>query len=126
MMQWDLRTRLDGQTGADDRVTWLERPQGDGLPAITLQTVVDGQEQHLKGFHGLQESRVQLDVWALSYVEAQTIAQAAVEAVVPADTVGDTVFSRTLIENRRDLTDRAAEATIYRVSMDLIVHHKPA
>lgn len=125
-MQADLRSRLLGQTGAGNRVTWLDRPQGSALPAITLQTITEERAQNLRGFEGLQMARVQLDVWGKSYAEAQTVSDAAIAAVVPAATQGGTTFSRTMIENLRDGQESAETQIFYRKSMDLIIHHSPA
>lgn len=125
-MQADLRSRLLGETDAANRVYWVDRPQLSDLPAITLQTIDEGREQILSGFGGLQESRVQLDVWGDNYASVQTVADEAIIAVVPAGSQGGTAFSRTMIELLRDLSEATETKTVFRKSMDLILHHSPA
>lgn len=134
-MDWKaaLRTRLlaDGPLGAlvSTRIDWVERPQGKTLPAVTLQCIGDGHEQHLKGFESLRPARVQYDVWADTYADATALKDALIAAAVPAHTGNGHVFSRAMVElPPRDLPDRitagdGAEKTIFRISMDLIHHH---
>jgi hypothetical protein len=142
-MDWQqaLRTRLlgDGPLAAlvSTRIDWNERPQGKVLPALTLQCVGDGREQHFKGFHSLQAARVQYDVWADSYATAAAIRDALIGedvapgAAVPAHTGNGHTFSRAMVElPPRDLTERVTvgdgqSKTIFRISMDLIHHHAP-
>jgi hypothetical protein len=121
-------TALVGQ-----RVYWVERPQKSALPAITLLTVSDGREQHLKGFDGLQSARVQIDVWAENrpgehhgYSKVREVTEAVIAALVPAAEQGSIQFSRSFVDSLRDLSERTETQTIFRSSMDLIVHHTTA
>lgn len=125
-MQGALRARLLGATAAGSKVYWLERPQGDALPAITLQTISGDRPQTYTGFQGWRISRVQLDAWAASYASARSILDAAVAALAPLVASNGIRFDRTDFESERDGTDRLGTATIYRTGIDLIVRHAQA
>jgi len=125
-MQADLRSRLLGATAAGSRVYWLSRPQASALPAITLQTISGGLEQNLKGFEEMQQSRVQLDVWATSYDQMIEVFNAAVAALAPPTVQGGTTFSRMMFDPPRDLLERTDTQEVFRKSVDLIVHHSTA
>ena len=114
----------------DDTKTlfWVERAQGSPLPALTLQTISDGRAQHLKGFEGLQEKRVQADVWAATYALGRQITEAFLAAAVPAYHANGSRFGRAEVAlGPRDLAETQAGApTIFRTSMDLIFNHNYA
>lgn len=89
----------DSAAGAmlSDRVYWEERPQSDGYPAVTLQTISAPRDQHMKGFQALQRARVQADVWALSYGDKKAVTEALIAAVVPRTEVHGVKFRRAMI-----------------------------
>lgn len=136
-MDWQaaLRARLlaDAPLTAlvGTRIHWVERKQRDPLPGVTLLTVSDGKEQHLKGFQGYQASRVQIDAWAENHKQAFEVTGAVISAAVPPDAGNGHIFSRAMVEiPPRDMVDRPGDnlstKTIFRVSMDLIFHHATA
>lgn len=106
------------------RVYWAERPQNSLLPAVTLLTISDGREQHLKGIETLQASRVQIDVWAATYASGRAVAEAVLSASIPANLGNGVQFSRAMVDlGPRDLVETTGTQTIFRTSMDLIFHH---
>lgn len=108
-------------------VFWGERPQGSALAAVTLLDLTAEVTQHLKGVEGLQAARVQADVWAESYAAMQRITEALIDALLPPHSGNGVKFTRAMIElGPRDLPERDGEKTIFRKSMDLIVHHLTA
>jgi hypothetical protein len=120
-MQGALRARITGaSTTAGTRVYWVDRPQASALPAVTLQTISDPRPQHLKGFHPLRETRVQVDCWADSYAAAKTLLEAVVAAVVPENTGNGIRFDRALVDNTDDGGERAGDKFIHRQRADLI------
>lgn len=130
-MQAALRARLVGQTAAGGQVHWLTRPQGDDLPAITLQTVSGDRPRTYGGIQDWRESRVQLDIWAASYGAARSILEAAIAALSPKVVENGVFFDTTSFENERDYAEfdrnsSLATTTIYRTGIDLIVRHSPA
>jgi hypothetical protein len=105
------------------RVYWMSRPQGSALPAITLQTISDEREQHMKGFHGVQSARVQVDVWGETYGSVRDIANKVIAALVPANTANGIRFDRGFVDSIRDLGERTETAFLHRASIDFIIHH---
>lgn len=128
-MDWQgaLRARLvnNGPVAAlvAQRIYWVDRPQGQPLPAITLQTISEQREQHFAGFDGMDVSRVQIDVWGTSYGEVQAIKEAALAAVIGSNTSNGVHFERAFVDSIRDLGERVETQFIHRASIDLIVHH---
>ena len=114
-------TALVGQ-----RVYWVDRPQASALPAITLQTISEARRQHMKGFDGLDVSRVQIDCWATSYAQAQALQEAAIAATIDEHAGNGIRFARAFIDSIRDLGERVETQFIHRASIDLIVHHSTA
>lgn len=125
-MDWlaALRARATGL--ASGRVYWAERPQGTALPALVLMTISDDRPQHLKGF-SLSPGRIQVDAYASTHKDAWALAEAALVALVPGGAFNGHNFSRADVTiGPRDLTERVADKTIFRVSMDLTFHHAEA
>lgn len=115
-------TALVGQ-----KITWVRRVQGETPPAIVLHRI-DGQpDYHHAGASGLVVSRVQVDCWGLTYGSAKAVARA-VEAAVTAQTFteGTIRFDVILIADERDSTFDEAPETLFRTSLDLMVHHASA
>jgi hypothetical protein len=131
-MDWQsaLRARLKADapvvTLVGTRIDWVDRPQTTALPAITLQTISDLRPQHMGGFDGTKEARVQVDVWAATYASAKAITEAVLAVLVPANTANGVSFSRAFVDNIRDLGERIETQFIHRTSMDLIIHHASA
>jgi hypothetical protein len=117
-----LRARIVGaNTGAGQRVYWIDRPQADALPAVTLQIISDQRPQHLKGFNPVRDTRVQVDCWGNSYGEVTALKEAVLAAVVPEATGNGIRFCRAIIDSERDLGERTETQFIHRASFDLIV-----
>lgn len=129
-MEGALRARLlaDATVAAlvGQRAYWVERPQGGVLPDITLQVITDGREQDMKGFVGLQQTRVQVDCRASSYAQARALAEAVITAGVAAGTFYGVRFERAEVEGPIDLPERTDTQFIHRKSFDLLAWHAAA
>lgn len=126
-MRAALRARLIAAgTGAAGQVSWVDRPQGTALPAITLQTISGDRPQTYDGLQGWRETRVQADVWATSYGAANAIRDEIVAAAAVVETVNGIRFDRTDFENERDGLEQLATGLVYRAGIDLLVRHSPA
>lgn len=127
-MEGALRARIiDAGTLAGDAVAWLEQPQGQALPHVTLAIVSEQREQHMKGFQDLRFTRVQADTRAATYAEAKALAEQVIAAAVPGGDFHGTNFRRASVDGPRDLGERIeGEAFTYRKSLDLLVRHSPA
>ncbi|GLT01804.1 hypothetical protein GCM10007897_32020 [Sphingobium jiangsuense] len=115
---------------AGTRVHWLDRPQAEALPAISLQVISDPRPQHLKGFDGARDTTVQVDCWAASYGEALALARASIAALAPPATISGKRFGGTQVIGQRDLGEtvggvgsRSGGTFIHRQSVDFLVRH---
>lgn len=106
------------------RITWLRRDQGGPTPAIVLHRIDGGRDYHSTAPSGLVESRVQADCWAKTYKDAKRAAVALEAAVSGARFVRDGIRFDAIfvIDERTDSFDESGTA-LYRVSLDLQVHH---
>jgi hypothetical protein len=131
-MEEDLVAKLLADDGlaavAADRIYWLDRPQADALPSITLQVISPGRSYTYAGSTGLSGPRVQADCWGASYLSAKQASRALLAAVEQPSTQGGTRFSAAFLESASDLPpeDLPGGATAYRVSMDFIIWNAPA
>ena len=131
-MEEDLVARLLANTAlaglVGTRITWIDRPQGDALPSVTLQIVTSGRSYNFKGPNGLCGTRVQVDCWGASYASAKAVSRAVIAAIEPPATQGITVFGASFLDNAPDFPpeDLAGGVTAYRVKMDWIIWHRPA
>ncbi|MFZ2995949.1 tail completion protein gp17 [Sphingobium sp.] len=129
-MQKALRARLLGAQSVSaivgTKVDWLERPEGDALPAITLQVISGTLDQHMQGLQGLQFARVQLDCWGDSYAQTKSLVDAALEVVLPRGTIAGVYFRTASATMPRDLGERTDTQFIHRKQTDLTVRYSAA
>jgi hypothetical protein len=134
-MDWQqaLRARLlaDGPltTLVSTRVHWSEFPQGVVGGRVLLRLVADTRDQHLKGFHGMQPARVQIDSYGDDYAQVVAITEAVIAAAVPGQWSNGHDFARAMVTlPPRDASERVTandgtSKTVFRVSMDLTFNH---
>lgn len=108
------------------RIHWTHVPQGSALPYLRLQTISDPRPQHLRGYHGSQNTRVRVDVFAKTYAQARSLAIAVIAAVAEPVTVGGVKFGRVKVEGPRDLGEETSSGFVHRLSLDLLVEHSLA
>jgi hypothetical protein len=75
-----------------DRVSPLIRAQDEVLPCVTLSLVAVAPMNHINGAPTLDQNRVQLDSWALTYGEARSVADACRAALEAAGLVMESEF----------------------------------
>lgn len=130
-MDWfaALVTRANGNSGvttalgATDKVYPEAAPQGTARPYVTLLDVTQLRPQTLTDWD-LEAARVQIDVWASSYAQKQSIMEAILAAIVPGGSSNGHTFQRADIAlGPRDIPERDGEVIIFRKSADLIIHH---
>ena len=114
-------------TSLGTRVNWVRRPQeADVFPSCILQRVSGQRQYNLQASDGLVNSRVQMDVWASTYISAKTASRAIVAALTGyKGTVGNTKIQGIFINGERDLPDEDNDANnrLYRVSIDALIWH---
>jgi hypothetical protein len=108
------------------RVYWVDRPQASTLPAVTLQVISDERPQTHDGFTTSRATTVQVDCWGRTYSEKVAVAEAVINALVPAETSNGVRFLRSFVDSVRDLGERVETQFIHRTSVDLIVWHTTA
>jgi hypothetical protein len=118
----DLRARL---LGVAVPVAWNVIPQGQSLPAIRLQQISGQIEEHYEGRFEAQMARVQMDCDAISFAASDTIAAAALALIDEPFEQGSTIFNRIFVDSRRDMYEDRDAVIIHRVSIDLMVWHRP-
>jgi hypothetical protein len=124
-MQAALRARLVGAapvaTLASDRVHWVERPQAEALPAITLQTISGGNETDYQTNQQTQSNRVQVDVWGKTYASVRALSRAVTDAIEPAHSGNGIRFERSFLESQSDLGEDTDAGFVHRISLDFII-----
>lgn len=131
-MEEALRSRFlaDGAVAAlvGTRVTWIDRPQGSGLPAVTLQKITPGRDYTYGGASGSSSPMVQADCWGGTYAEAKALERAVIAMAERRAVVGGVKFAPSFVEAARDMApeDLPGGGKAYRVSIDLIVWNNPA
>lgn len=116
-----LRARLTGLAGG--AVFWIKVPTTAALPYIRLQTISDPRPEHLAGYDGARQTRVQADCFAATHREARALALTVIAAVAEPASEGGVQFGRGRGEGPRDLGEDAATSFIHRASVDLLVEH---
>jgi Protein of unknown function (DUF3168) len=126
--QTGIRTRLLANPAVSaavaTRVDWGMRPQGAPFPAIVLQTLDDPRPVHLKGYQNVRSTLVQMDVYAVTYASALTIARAAIDALKAHVTISGKVFAACFVERQRDFVDDTGTQRLHRQLVDFNVWHE--
>lgn len=125
-MNWEqaLRQRLiDAATPADDRWHWDVRPQGAPMPCGVLQTISDPRPQHLKGFTGRRQSRVQIRCLAEDKAAAVALREAAIAAVTGAGMFHGVTFGRAMIDGGGGGGEPGVASIFANERFDVLVMH---
>ena len=86
----------------------------------------DPRPEHLNGYDGARQTRVQCDCFAATYGAARQLAEKVITAVAQPATAGGVVFGRVKAEGPRDLGEDTSSGFIHRASVDLLVEHRLA
>lgn len=125
-MDWQTAMLVRARTG-HAKTYWEQAPQSTTRPYVTLLDVTQLRQQTLKGWD-LEAARVQIDVWANTYSEKQTIMEAVLAALIPGGTGNGHIFQRADVAlGPRDIAgERDGTTPVFRKTADLIVHHTTA
>lgn len=125
-----LRARLTGAAAVTaivaQRIYWVDRPQAQPLPAITLQIIDEPRDQHMGGFQNLQFVLVQIDIWATTYAQGKALKEAVIAAVTPEVTANGIEFGTATNIRIRDLSERTETQFIHRPSIEARFNYSPA
>lgn len=108
------------------RITWQSRPQGEALPAVTLQRVSGARDYHMQGPSGLVQSRVQVDCWGATYASALAVSRAVRSLLsgIRTETGGIELQGAFIDGERHDFEkDGNAAQAFHRVMIDFQVWH---
>jgi hypothetical protein len=110
---------------ASGRRYWGRAPQTAPRPFVVLTRVGGQRDYVMQGPSGYVASRVQVDCYADTYDAAKTTGRAAV-AVLSGHRSGDILGI--FVESERDLpaSDAGEVNHLFRVSIDVMVHHREA
>jgi hypothetical protein len=124
-VETDIRARLvaDGTVNGlvSSRIYPLKLPQKPTLPAITYSRISGIRSQLLGGSSTWGFGRIEINGWATSYVQAQSIAAAVRTSLNGFVGKLNSRPSVIRLENERDLYEDEDE--IYRVIQDYLVNH---
>lgn len=116
------------------RVDWGVRPQGDALPAITLDRISGVPQMNMAGPSGWDLDRIQIDSWARTYKVAKDISLLIAGSPSPTRPAGVLVGYRgdhlgmrlrTFIVGRRSDSDSDNKGPVHCTSVDVMVWHTP-
>jgi hypothetical protein len=107
---------------AGGRRHWVRVPQGTPYPNVVLNKIDAFVNYHLQGASGYVSSRVQIDVYAAKFAEANTIA-GQIKALLSGHSGGD--IQAIFIESERNLpaADAGEVTSLFRTSIDITVHY---
>lgn len=109
------------------RINWGLSPQGSASPRVVLTRISGEPDYHHGGGSGLVVSRVQADCYGASYGSSKAVARAIEVAVCGVSfTQGAVRFDVILLDAERDGTSQEGPETLFRTSIDLMVHHANA
>ncbi|MBR9765390.1 MAG: DUF3168 domain-containing protein [Rhodobacteraceae bacterium] len=104
----------------EDRISFGAQGQGDGLPAIVLNTISDAEGYLINQPDGLAEARLQVDCYALSYRDAKLTSRAVRAAL--SGHAGDGIKGVFHAGSRDSREGGANEVERpYRVSLDFLI-----
>lgn len=123
-MEAALRARLLADGGVSalvQRISWLLRPQGSALPAITLQKFSSDRGYTTVGAGDYQSEGVQADIWAQTFGSGIAIRNAVVDEMERSATASGITFSPSFLDSERQLIEDVAGSSIFRFSLDFSV-----
>ena len=103
------------------RVDWNARPQATQFPAIVLDTIAAGIDQHFLGVTGSQGNRIQATVMAKTQAQAEALRDAAKDVLI-GDAVKDGVtFQRGFVNLMRDTVENTETGLIFHEILDVTI-----
>lgn len=123
-MQREFRALLTGSAAvaalvSAQAIAWGAPMQGTRLPAVALHLIDDADGMTMQGPDGLWQGRVQVDVYALSYGDTRTIADAVIAALHGFRGGG---FRGIFLAQQRDRYETGASDRPFRISIDFMTH----
>lgn len=117
----DADSTLAGLIGT--RRYWGIAPQNAPFPRVVMTVISDMRDQHMTGFNSLWETRVQIDAYAETRMEAMALREALIAALIPDAILTGHRFDRAHINF---ITDRGEDITtkyVHRQLLDISFWH---
>jgi len=105
------------------KVYWIQRPQGDPVPAVVLRHSGGTDVETLDDVADLTEARVTVDCFGRSDVETKALARAVKAAVKPPGLQGDFSFDASEVSGPIDLGEQGIAGWEHRASLDCVIRH---
>lgn len=113
-----------------DRLSWIMRNRGEGLPAITIDDAAQGRAYSHQGAINLEGPRVQFDIWGETQTSVVAVRKALIVAVegLAGQTHGQTTFKGAFLVMAQDWTkqDRGDGDPDSRSTLHFTIWHQPA
>lgn len=111
-----------------NRITWGQRVQKEGLPAITLLGVSPGRSYLHSGADPTGNPRIQFDCYALTSAAAKGLARTLRSVLETPATQGGIRFSVALLDSERGplIEDVGGGLKVHRYSLDFFIWFSPA
>lgn len=132
-MEEDLYAALLANAGVTaivaDRISWVDRPRAEALPALVLQVASKPYTYTLQQRDGMVGALVQMDAWGTAYDDVVALARAVVAFT---DTLTAAPFQAAFVETQRDGFEPGdgpqpgGAIDLYRTSLDVRVWHRQA
>lgn len=132
-MSWrsDLKARLRGHGAlsalCSTRIAWFEagRSWVDTFPQLVMQEISPGREYTHDGPDGLDQPRVQFDIYAATGVSAEAVEAVLLALMEAGGTQGSTQFHPAFLEDRHMGTEDLADGVrAQRLRMDFMFFHE--
>jgi|GEM_PF-2146450 len=110
-----------------DQMSWFERPQDGGVPAIVLHMISNVPSYTYQGESSRKFNRVQGNLYAKTDMEIVALVDAFKSALSGyRGTIGATSFKGIFIDGSREGVDpgKSDDEKLFVVSIDLRIHHK--
>lgn len=111
------------------KIAWDERPEAEAFVAgkgmIVLTLVTPGRDYTHEGWDGLNESRVQADIWARSPDVAAQIARAMPAAIEPETAIAGWLIGPAFLEADDTSREELGGASIFRRRQDWMIWNRP-
>ena len=129
-MQEALRAKLLADAGLKalvGEIVWDERNQNGPLPAIVLTLISPGRDYTHDGWDGLDDSRVQADVWARTPAAALAVFRALAPAIEPETEILGWMIGPAFLEDDGggQSEDLGGGAKIFRRRSDWMIMNRP-
>jgi len=101
------------------RITFNNRQQATGLPAVVLNRISGERIYHMGGSSNLTQSRIQIDCYGATWPQAKSVARAVISRLSGFNgTATASVIRAAMLDSERHFFDGEDPEAVHRVSLD--------